>query len=63
MSDSGRKSKWGWVWLVLIGMPPLIVLIGLVLFLALQVREGTITPKWKPRPVLTNEVTGLRTNR
>lgn len=56
MSEPRRQRGSGVGWLVLLAMPPLIVVVGLTLFLAWQVREGKVSPKWKPKPPATNQV-------
>lgn len=53
--------------MALIALPPLMAVVGLAVFFAWQVSQGTITPKWKPKPKpasgMTNEVPGTGTPR
>lgn len=56
MSDRPRQRSGGLGWVVLIALPPVIVVVGLAAFFAWQIRKGTVTPKWKAKPVATNQV-------
>jgi hypothetical protein len=52
MGDSNRA---GIGWLLLIGLPPVLILAGLIALVAWQASKGGISPKWKePPPPSTN---------
>ncbi len=58
MSGEGPKRRTGTGWLALIAIPPLVVVVGLVVFFVWQVRQGKVSPKWKPKTTVTNQVSG-----
>jgi len=47
----------------MLALPPVIVVVGLIGFFAWQIRKGTIAPKWKPKPAVTNQVSTAGTNK
>jgi hypothetical protein len=47
----------------LIAIPPVVVVVGLVVFFVWQVRQGKVSPKWKPKAPMTNQVSGGETSR
>lgn len=63
MSGGGSKRWTGTGWVALIAVPPLIIVVGLVVFFGWQVRKGTITPKWKSKALTTNQVPAAGTPR
>lgn len=54
MTGSGPTRWKGVGWVVLMALPPLIVVVGLAVFLLWQARQGTMTPKWKAKVGTTN---------
>jgi len=49
--------------LALIAIPAVVVVVGLVVFFVWQVRQGKVSPKWKPKATMTNQVIERGTSR
>jgi len=57
------KRRTGTGWLALIAIPAVVVVVGLVVFFVWQVRQGKVSPKWKPKATMTNQVIERGTSR
>lgn len=54
MSSGAGGRRFGWAWLVLLGIPPVLVIAGLAALLIWQGGKGGITPRWKKPLPATN---------